>query len=80
MNDCKSPQVYRILFSILADLNNDKVVTVLIIIVVIIIIIIIYHTPLKFFTSVLADGFTQEFEGQQVSSSLQDSSLDSGCS
>ena len=31
-------------------------------------------TPLEFFTSVLADGFSLEFEWQQVSSSLQDSS------
>ena len=35
-------------------------------------------TPSEFFTSVLADGFSQEFEWQQVSSSLQDSSQDSG--
>ena len=35
-------------------------------------------TPLEFFTSVLADGFSLEFEWQQVSSSLQDSSQDSG--
>ena len=35
-------------------------------------------TLLEFFTSVLADGFSLEFEGQQVSSSLQDSSRDSG--
>ena len=35
-------------------------------------------TPLEFFTSVLADGFSLEFEWQQVSSSLQDSSLYSG--
>ena len=39
---------------------------------IIIIIIIIYS--LEFSTSVLADGFSQEFEWQQVSSSLQDSS------
>ena len=42
----------------------------------------IYHlllfTPQEFFTSVLADGFSLEFEWQQVSSSLQDSSQDSG--
>ena len=37
-----------------------------------------YFTPLEFFISVLADGFSQEFEWQQVSSSLQDSSQDSG--
>ena len=30
-------------------------------------------TPLEFFTSVLADGFSLEFEWQHVSSSLQDS-------
>ena len=35
-------------------------------------------TPLVFFTSVLADGFSLVFEWQQVSSSLQDSSHDSG--
>ena len=34
--------------------------------------------PLEFFTSVLAGGFSLEFEWQQVSSSLQDSSHDSG--
>ena len=34
-------------------------------------------TPLEFFTSLLADGFSLEFEWQQVSSSLQDSSQDS---
>ena len=32
------------------------------------------YTPLEFFPSVLADGFSLEFEWQQVSSSLQDSS------
>ena len=34
--------------------------------------------PLEFFTSVLADGFSLEFEWQQVSSSVQDSSQDFG--
>ena len=43
----------------------------------IIIIIIIIHS-LELFTSALADGFSQESEWQQVSSSLQDSSLYSG--
>ena len=38
-----------------------------------IIIIIIIHS-LELFTSALADGFSQESEWQQVSSSLQDSS------
>ena len=37
-------------------------------------------TPLEFFPSVLADGFSLEFEWQQVSTSLQDSSQYSGCS
>ena len=35
-------------------------------------------TPFGFFTSVLGDGFSLEFKWQQVSSSLQDSSQDSG--
>ena len=43
-----------------------------------IIIIIIYS--LEFFTSVLADGSSLEFEWQQISSSLQDSSQYSGWS
>ena len=37
-----------------------------------------YYTPLEFFTTALTDGFTLEFEWQQVSTSLQDSSQDSG--
>ena len=37
-----------------------------------------YYTPLEFFASVSADGFSREFDWQQVSSSLQDSSQDSG--
>ena len=35
-------------------------------------------TPLEFLTSVLADSLSLEFEGQQVSSSLQDSYKYSG--
>ena len=42
----------------------------------IIIIIIIY--PIEFFAPALADGLSLEFEWQQVSSSLQDSSQYSG--
>ena len=38
------------------------------------------YTLLEFFTSALTDGLTLEFEWQQVSSSLQDSSHGSGCS
>ena len=37
-----------------------------------------FFTPLEFFTSVLTDGFSLEFEWQHVCSSLQDSSQDSG--
>ena len=43
---------------------------------IVIIIIIIYS--LEFFTSALADGLSLEYEWQQVSSSLQDSSQYSG--
>ena len=43
---------------------------------IIIIMIVIYS--LEFFTSALADGFSLEFEWQQVSSSLQGSSQYSG--
>ena len=43
-----------------------------------ILLLLLLFTPLEFFTSVLADGFSLEFEWQQVSSSLQDSSQDSG--
>ena len=35
-------------------------------------------TPLEFFTSVLTDGLSLEFEWQQAFSSLQDSFQDSG--
>ena len=45
-------------------------------VIIIIIIIIIYS--LEFSTLALADGFSLEFEWQQVSSSLQDSSQYSG--
>ena len=43
-----------------------------------VLLIIIIITPPEFFTSVLADGFSMEFEWQQVSSSIQDSSQYSG--
>ena len=43
-------------------------------------IVLLLFTPLEFFTSVLADGFPLESEWQQVSSSLQVSSQDYGCS
>ena len=41
---------------------------------------ILSFTPWEFFTSALVDGLSLEFEWQQVSSSIQDSSLYSGCS
>ena len=56
------------------------IIIIIIIIITIIIIIIIIIYSLRVFTSVLADGFSLEFEWQQVSSSLQDSSQYSGCS
>ena len=37
-----------------------------------------FFTPIEFFTLALANGFSLEFEWQQVSSSLQDSSQYSG--
>ena len=77
LSDSKSPQVSRTLLSILAFLNNVVVLIVstrpptykssscLITIVII---------PSEFFTSALDDGLPPEFEGKQVSSSLQKSS------
>ena len=62
LSDSKSPHVSRTSLSILAILRNAVVL----------------FTPLEFFTSVLADGFSLEFEWLQVPSSLQDSSQDSG--
>ena len=47
-------------------------------IIIIIIIIIIIRYSLELLTSALADGLSLEFEWQQVSSSLQDSSHYSG--
>ena len=58
LSDSKYPQISRTFLSILADLKNA----------------IIIITSLEFFTLALADGFSLEFEWQQVSSSLQDSS------
>ena len=48
--------------------------TIIIIVIIIIIIIIILLLFWEFFPSALADGFSLEYEWQQVSSSLQDSS------
>ena len=81
------PQVSRTLQSILADYyyplkvfhaEQQNSLACKLICYLFIIIIIIYS--LEFFASVLADGFSLEFEWQQVSSSLQDSSQYSGCS
>ena len=52
--------------------------TILQVLFFLLIIIIIYS--LEFFTNLLADAFSLEFEWQQVFSSLQDSSQYSGCS
>ena len=85
LSDSKSPQVSRTLLSILVDFNNAALwmistsalisnfsslftKTVLSLL----------FTLLVFFTSVLVDGFSREFEWQQVSSSLKDSSQYSG--
>ena len=57
---------------------STRVLVLVIIIVIIIIIIIIIIYSFRVFTSVLADGFSLEFEWQQVSSNLQNSSKDSG--
>ena len=45
---------------------------------VLLLLVLLLFTPLEFLTSVLADGFSLEFEWQQVSSSLQNSSQYSG--
>ena len=45
-----------------------------ILLLLLLLLLLLIFTPLEFFTSVLADGFSLEFEWQQVSSSLQDTS------
>ena len=75
--DCHWSKIYVILSVwVLLYLECNCVCNHIIIIIIIIIVIIII--PLEFLTSVLADGFSVEFEWQQVSSSLQDSSQYSG--
>ena len=61
---------------VFVDFLSEFLVEIPIIIIIIIIIVIII--PSGFFTSVLADGFSLEFEWQQLSSNLHDSSQDSG--
>ena len=68
-NRSKFPHVHRTLLSILADLTNAFTQFV---------ILLLLFTPLEFFTLAFADGLSLEFERQQVSSSLQDSSQYSG--
>ena len=72
--------VRRVKFQVFALFPVDHILTKLWVIsnyfALIIIIIIIYS--LEFFTSVLTDALSLEFEWQQVSSSLQDSSQYSG--
>ena len=67
LSDSKSPQVSRILLSILTVLNNVVVWMVSTRPATFssstpFIIIIIISTPLEFFTSALANGFSLEFE------------------
>ena len=50
VSDNKSPRVSKTLFLILADLNNAVVWISLLLL--------LLFTPLEFFTSVLADGFS----------------------
>ena len=76
LSDSKSPQVSRTLLNIPAVFNyavvwmvstrppTSKSSSLLLLL--------LLFTLLEFFTSVLADGFSLEFEWQQVSSSLQD--------
>ena len=51
---------------------------IIIVIIIIIIIVVVVIYSLRFFTLVLADVFSLEFEWQQVLSSLQESSQYSG--
>ena len=86
LSDSKSPQVSRTPLSILAVLNNALIWMVsthlptskssnpfcnpLLLFQKHQLQLSLLFTPLEFFTSVLADGPSQEFEWQQVSSSL----------
>ena len=68
----KSPNLFPKSFGVVPTTSTTTGITVIF---MFHIIIIIYS--LKFFISVLADGFSLEFEWQQVSSSLQDTSQNS---
>ena len=72
LSDSKSPQVSRTRLRILAVLSNAVIWIVSTRLPTSIIIIIIIFW--EFFTPALADGFSLDFEWQQVSSSLQDPS------
>ena len=57
---CPRPRLCLVLCSFWANLLHSLIITI--------------NHSLELFTSALADGFSQEFEWQQVSSRLQDSS------
>ena len=65
-------------YSLIVWFNVSLLLPFAILLIFIIIIIIIMFIHLEFFTTVLADGFSLEFEWQQIFSSLQDSSQYSG--
>ena len=67
LSDSKSPQVSMTLLGILAVLSNSVVWMISILL---LLLLLLLFTPWEFFPSVLADGFSLEFEWQQVSSSL----------
>ena len=69
--------------------KRKNIIIIIIIIIIICFLLNVFHSNvsyyynyfiirLEFFTSVLADGFSLEFEWQQVSSSFQDSSQEFG--
>ena len=86
LGDLHNAVVWMVSSHPLISKSSNPLINLLVTIITIIIIIIITTTtsttttttPLEFFTSVLADGFSLEFEWQQVSSSLQDSFQYSG--
>ena len=75
MSDSKSPQVSRTRLRILAVLSNAVVwiVSVRPPIIIIVIIIIIIIIPWEFFIPTLANGLSPEFDRQQASSGIQNS-------
>ena len=76
------PFVRMVKFKLLTQFSVNHfphpIVSSLILLLSLLLLLLLLFTPLEFFTSVLADGFSLEFEWQQVSTSLQDSSQYSG--